>query len=227
MWIFWLLQALFHVRYDTGEGAFPRPLTGREEKEYLKQMRGGDTDARKILIERNLRLVAHIARKYTGTAIGWEPDDLISIGSIGLIKGIDTFDEEKNAKLSTYLARCVENEILMQLRTDKKKQMEVSLQEPIGHDKEGNTILLDDVLEYDDESVLDQVNISIGLERLAAAMDKVLIPREKEIICRRYGLNGQVARTQRQIAKQLGISRSYVSRIEKKAMEKLQDFFER
>ncbi len=230
MWILMVLQLLLHVRYASGDGAFPRPLGRAEEKECLTLLRDGNekerTAAREKLVEHNLRLVAHIVRKYVSTAVGWEADDLISVGAIGLIKGIDTFDESKNAKLSTYLARCVENEVLMLLRADKKKQQEVSLQEPIGHDKEGNAILLDDVLEYDDESVMDQVNLSLGRQKLEESMDRVLTPREGEIIRRRYGLGGRVPETQRQVARSLDISRSYVSRIEKKALEKLRRQFE-
>ena len=226
MWIFMVLQMLLHARYAAGDGAFPKPLGSRQEQECLERLQQGDERAREMLIEHNLRLVAHIVRKYVNTAAGWEADDLISVGSIGLIKGIDTFDPEKNAKLSTYLARCVENEILMLLRADKKKQMEVSLQEPIGHDKEGNAILLDDVLEYDDEPVMEQVNLSISRQKLEREIERVLTPREKEIICRRYGLRGRLPQTQRQVAGALGISRSYVSRIEKKALEKLKQQFE-
>ena len=226
MWIFMVLQMLLHARYAAGDGAFPKPLGSRQEQECLERLQQGDERAREMLIEHNLRLVAHIVRKYVNTAAGWEADDLISVGSIGLIKGIDTFDPEKNAKLSTYLARCVENEILMLLRADKKKQMEVSLQEPIGHDKEGNAILLDDVLEYDDEPVMEQVNLSISRQKLEREIERVLTPREKEIICRRYGLGGRLPQTQRQVAGALGISRSYVSRIEKKALEKLKQQFE-
>lgn len=225
MWIFMVLQMLLHARYAAGDGAFPKPLGSRQEQECLERLQQGDERAREMLIEHNLRLVAHIVRKYVNTAAGWEADDLISVGSIGLIKGIDTFDPEKNAKLSTYLARCVENEILMLLRADKKKQMEVSLQEPIGHDKEGNAILLDDVLEYDDEPVMEQVNLSISRQKLEREIERVLTPREKEIICRRYGLRGRLPQTQRQVAGALGISRSYVSRIEKKALEKLKQQF--
>jgi RNA polymerase sporulation-specific sigma factor len=226
MWIWMIGQMLLHVRYASGDGAFPKPLSGPEEAECLERMWAGDRKARVKLIEHNLRLVAHVVRKYGNTAIGWEADDLISVGSIGLIKGLDTFNREKNAKLSTYLARCVENEVLMLLRADKKKQQEVSLQEPIGHNKEGDAILLDDVLEYDEESVLEQVYHSMGHKELEAGIGKVLTPREKEIVCRRYGLFGEEPETQRQVADRLNISRSYVSRIEKKALHKLKRLFD-
>ena len=169
-----------------------------------------------------MRLVAHIVRKYAATVTSWEPDDLISVGAIGLIKGIDTYDMEKKAKLSTYLARCIENEILMLLRADKKKKQDVSLQEPIGQDKEGNTISWDDVLVYEDESVTEQVDLAMNKKELLAAMQQELTLRERDVLERRYGLKGNKEETQRQVAKSMGISRSYVSRIEKKALEKLQ-----
>ena len=140
MWFTLLLQVLFHARYEAGGGSFAKPMSATEEQECLTRLAAGDPKAREELIERNMRLVAHIVRKYAATVTSWEPDDLISVGAIGLIKGIDTYDMEKKAKLSTYLARCIENEILMLLRADKKKKQDVSLQEPIGQDKEGNTI---------------------------------------------------------------------------------------
>lgn len=217
-----LLQFLFHVRYETGGGAFPKPMSVKEEQECLQKLAKGDRGAREELIERNMRLVAHIARKYTATATTWEADDLISVGAIGLIKGIDTYNAEKKAKLSTYLARCIENEILMLLRADKKTKQDVSLQEPIGEDKEGNTISWDDILVYEEESVTDQVSLAMDKKELLKAIETELTPREQVVIQRRFGLAGKKEETQRQVAKSMGISRSYVSRIEKRALEKLQ-----
>ena len=221
MWFTFLLQILFHARYDVGGGAFVKPMTRKEEDTCLKQLAEKDPEARKKLIEHNMRLVAHIARKYSGTAIGWEPDDLISVGAIGLIKGIDTYDITKRAKLSTYLARCIENEILMLLRSDKKKRQDVSLQEPIGQDKEGNTISWDDVLVYEESSLTDKVDLAINKDALIRVIKSELTDRERMVIILRYGLAGQKEETQRQVANRLGISRSYVSRIEKRALEKL------
>ena len=169
-----------------------------------------------------MRLVAHIARKYTGTVTNWEADDLISVGAIGLIKGIDTYDAAKKAKLSTYLARCIENEILMLLRADRKTKQDVSLQEPIGEDKEGNTISWDDVLIYEEESVMEKVDRVMDKRELLRAIEGELTSQERLVIQKRFGLEGKKEETQRQIAKSMGISRSYVSRIEKRALEKLQ-----
>ena len=216
-----LLQLLFHVRYDTGNGAFPKPMSAQEEEECLHKIKIGDEKAREKLIEHNMRLVAHIARKYTLSTTTWEIDDLISVGAIGLIKGIDTFDLEKRAKLSTYLARCIENEILMLLRADKKTKQDVSLQEPIGEDKDGNILAWDDVLVSEEESALDRVSQAADKKELLLAIEEELSPREKMVIQKRYGLIGEKEETQRQVAKSMGISRSYVSRIEKRALEKL------
>ncbi len=216
-----LLQFFFHVRYETGNGAFPKPMNNKEEQDCLHRLAGGDKKAREELIERNMRLVAHIARKYTISTTAWEADDLISVGAVGLIKGIDTYNMEKKAKLSTYLARCIENEILMLLRADKKTRQDVSLQEPIGEDKEGNTISWDDILVYDEDSITDQVSQKMNEKELLKAIEEELTPREKTVIQRRYGLGGKKEETQRQVAKSMGISRSYVSRIEKRALEKL------
>ncbi len=217
-----LLQCLFHVRYETGGGAFPKPMSSKEEQDCLHRFAMGDKRAREELIERNMRLVAHIARKYTISTTTWEADDLISVGAVGLIKGIDTYNMEKKAKLSTYLARCIENEILMLLRADKKIRQDVSLQEPIGEDKEGNTISWDDILVCDEDSITDQVSLKMNKKELLKAIEEELTPREKIVIQRRYGLEGKKEETQRQVAKSMGISRSYVSRIEKRALEKLQ-----
>ena len=222
MWFTLLLQVLFHARYEAGGGSFAKPMSAAEEQACLTRLAAGDPKAREELIERNMRLVAHIVRKYAATVTSWEPDDLISVGAIGLIKGIDTYDMNKKAKLSTYLARCIENEILMLLRADKKKKQDVSLQEPIGQDKEGNTISWDDVLVYEDESVTEQVDLAMNKKELLVAMQQELTLRERDVLERRYGLKGNKEETQRQVAKSMGISRSYVSRIEKKALEKLQ-----
>ena len=215
-----LLQLLFHVRYNTGSGAFQKPMSPQEEEECLHKFKLGDVKAREKLIEHNMRLVAHIARKYSVSTTTWETDDLISVGAIGLIKGIDTFNLEKKAKLSTYLARCIENEILMLLRADKKTKKDVSLQEPIGEDKEGNVLAWDDILVCDEESVLERVSQAADRKELLSAIEE-LSSREKTVIERRYGLKGKKEETQRQVAKSMGISRSYVSRIEKRALEKL------
>lgn len=210
MWFTLLLQVLFHARYEAGGGSFAKPMSAAEEQACLTRLAAGDPKAREELIERNMRLVAHIVRKYAATVTSWEPDDLISVGAIGLIKGIDTYDMEKKAKLSTYLARCIENEILMLLRADKKKKQDVSLQEPIGQDKEGNTISWDDVLVYEDESVTEQVDLAMNKKELLAAMQQELTLRERDVLERRYGLKGNKEETQRQVAKSMGISRSYV-----------------
>lgn len=223
MWFTLLLQVLFHARYEAGGGSFAKPMSLKEEQEALKRLGEGDRSAREELIERNMRLVAHVARKYTSTVTSWEADDLISVGAIGLIKGIDTYDLEKKAKLSTYLARCIENEILMLLRSDKKKKQDVSLQEPIGQDKEGNTISWDDVLVYEEGCVTDQVDLMLDKKELQKLMESELTQRERYVLCLRYGLGGHEEETQRQVAKRMGISRSYVSRIEKRALEKLQN----
>lgn len=199
--------------------AFKKPLSAIEEKIYVEKMRQGDNEARDILIEHNLRLVTHIIKKYTFT--DKDIDDLISIGTIGLIKAVDTFNPEKASKLGTYAAKCIENELLMMLRSDKKKSKEVSLYEPIGADKEGNMINLLDVLESEDVDVVEQYDLAMKKEWLHVTMEEVLTKREYEIILRRYGIGGNEEITQRELAERMGISRSYVSRIEKKALLKL------
>ena len=198
--------------------AFPQPLSEEEEAKYLALFKAGDEEARNILIEHNLRLVAHITKKFDGTTE--DKDDLISIGTIGLIKGINTFDADKGTKLATYAARCIENEILMHLRVLKKKRGEVSIYDPIGVDKEGNEISLMDVLGTEPDIVAETVETSFEYQMLMKRI-KVLTKREKKVIELRFGLINGVKKTQREIAKMLGISRSYVSRIEKKALEKL------
>lgn len=205
--------------YISSTNSFPKPLTKEEEESYLKLYAEGDEKARNILIERNLRLVAHIIKKYHNT--GKDVDDLISIGTIGLIKAISTFKIDKGTRLATYAARCIENEVLMTIRSNKKTRLEVSLQEPIGIDKEGNEISLLDILGTDADDVLDKVYLKLQIKKLYQAINKVLMDREKIIIELRYGLIDGVCKTQREIASILGISRSYVSRIEKRAIDKL------
>lgn len=203
--------------------AFPQPLSAADEAAALAAMRRGDETARALLIEHNLRLVAHITRKFDSTGI--DRDDLISIGTVGLIKAINTFNPEKNIKLTTYAARCIENEVLMYLRGTKNSRTEVSLSDPVGADKEGNQITLMETLGTDGSEILDEVE-SHDDERWLKICLTTLSPKERYIIIRRYGLDGRNEMTQREVAKELGISRSYVSRIEKKALQKLYKEFE-
>ena len=220
MFIFsFLSQIVFGVGYIQSGNLFPEPLTQEEEKFYLEEMKNGSIEARNILIERNLRLVAHISKKYSSTNV--DQDDLISIGSIGLIKGINSFDSSKSFKLATYIARCIENEILMYLRSNKKRMADVYLNEPIGKDKDENEVTLEEVLENNERNIEDEVDIKLKIKKLYDKMKKVLKEREKIIIELRFGLNGKVPKTQKEIAKMLNISRSYVSRIETKAIGKL------
>ncbi len=205
--------------YFSSLTSFPQPLTAEEERHYLSLYAQGDMHAKDILIERNLRLVAHIVKKYSN--LNKEMDDLISIGTIGLIKGITSFDASKGTRLATYAARCIDNEILMSVRSTKKQSKETSLQSPIGTDKEGNEISLLDILCIEDDSIFEQVDLGIEVANLYSKIRDVLKPREKEILQKRYGLNNQKEKTQREIALELGISRSYVSRIEKKALKRL------
>lgn len=202
---------------------FLKPLTSEEESYYLQQYKQGSLEAKNILIERNLRLVAHIVKKYQGAPE--EMDDLISIGTIGLIKAIHTFDAKKASRLSTYAARCIDNELLMLLRSKKKTNREISLYAPIGTDKEGNEISLLDVIETEPVDVVKNYSLKQDIERLYKLLPQVLTVREHEIIKLRYGLYGEKELTQREIAKRLNISRSYVSRIEKNAILKLRSFF--
>jgi len=209
----------FLFGYVSNVNSFPQPLSPEEEQYYIKMLKEGNEEARNILIERNLRLVAHIVKKYTSNVN--DADDLISIGTIGLIKAIATFNDEKGTRLATYAARCIENEILMQIRSTKKIQSEVSLQDPIGVDREGNEIALIDIIGNEAESVVDEVELKMQVKRLYNKMKEVLKNREKVVLELRYGLVNGTSKTQREIAKMLGISRSYVSRIEKKAIKKL------
>ncbi|MCL6450307.1 MAG: RNA polymerase sporulation sigma factor SigK [Acetobacteraceae bacterium] len=199
--------------YLSGGGAFPQPLDERQERELLLRKEGGDPDARNLLVEHNLRLVAHVVKKFDNT--GEDTDDLISIGTVGLIKAIQTYDRSKGTRLATYAARCIENEILMYLRSLRKTRGEVSLYEPIGVDKEGNEIALIDILGTDPDAVPDQVGLRLDQSRLRSVL-ALLRPREREVLELRYGLEGGQGWTQRQVARALGISRSYVSRIEKR-----------
>jgi RNA polymerase sporulation-specific sigma factor len=210
---------IFQLGYVSNSNSFPQPLTAEEEQKYIKAYKEGSEDARNTLIERNLRLVAHIVKKYSNFSS--DSDDLISIGTIGLIKAISTFDQSKGTRLATYAARCIENEILMQIRSTKKIQSEVSLHDPIGIDREGNEITLIDVIGNETDSVIDEVELKIQVKRLYNKMKSVLKKREKTVLELRYGLLNGTTKTQREIAGMLGISRSYVSRIEKKAIKKL------
>lgn len=204
--------------------SFPKPLCSKEEKEYLKQCREGSKEARDILIERNMRLVAHIAKKYGNT--DYDMEDLISIGSIGLIKAIDSFDIEKEIRLATYASRCIDNELLMLMRTNKKQSREVYLYDPIGTDKEGSSIDLLDILESDELDVVEQLDLKEKVKKLYELLETKLTEREREIVYLRYGLNKGEEITQKEIGERLGISRSYVSRIEKKALKKLREWYE-
>ncbi|CAK7054181.1 RNA polymerase sporulation sigma factor SigK [Tissierella sp. P1] len=205
--------------YMINSNSFPKPLSREDEEKYLKLYSEGNEDARNILIERNLRLVAHIVKKYSNT--GKETEDLISIGTIGLIKAISTYNPAKGTRLATYAARCIENEILMTIRSTKKTKVELSLHEPIGMDKEGNEINLLDILGSDVDEILDEVDLKLQIKKLYKAINQVLKDREKVIIELRYGLIDGSCKTQREIAAMLGISRSYVSRIETRALNKL------
>ena len=221
--IFWrcvlMLGLCVGFSYFSSMTSFPQPLTPEQEKECLVRYKNGDLEVKNILIEHNLRLVAHIVKKYSNYSR--DTDDLISIGTIGLIKGISSFDIDKGTRLATYAARCIENEILMNIRATKKQKKEISLQAPIGMDKEGNEISLLDVLCTDHDSVLDQVDFKIELKKLYEKMKHTLQDREATVLQMRYGLDNQKEKTQREIAELMGISRSYVSRIEKKALKKL------
>ena len=217
-----LLQLAANIYYFalhvTSAGSVPPPLSAAKEAELLEKSQNGDVDARNKLIEHNLRLVAHIVKKYYTT--GAEQDDLISIGTIGLIKAVSTFKSDKGIRLATYAARCIENEILMFFRNQKKAAQDVFISDPIDTDKDGNALTLIDII-ADNKDIADEIDTKIKLERLQVVLHGCLDEREKEIIFLRYGIGGRRELTQREIAKKLGISRSYVSRIEKSALEKL------
>lgn len=198
---------------------FPQPLTAAKEREYLKRFEEGDEEAKAVLIERNLRLVAHIVKKYQNT--DYESEDLLSVGTIGLIKAVSTFKSDRGSRLATYAAKCVENEILMLLRAGKKYSRDVSLYDSIGVDKDGETVNLIDVIENDEKPALDAIILDQDVAQLYDAYRRCLRPAEQQVVRARYGLFGGKEHTQREIAAEMGISRSYVSRIEKKALEKL------
>lgn len=222
-----LLDFLSHIVFlflhVTGSGAFPKALTAAQEKKCLEEMAAGSKQARRTLIEHNLRLVAHIVKKYYINN-GNDQEDLISIGTIGLIKAIDSFDLGKGIRLSSYASKCIENEILMFFRSGKKSAQDVSINEPIDTDKDGNALTILDTMAVED-TILDNIDVRMKSEKLYGFIDQVLGQREKDIVCMRYGLRGCSPMPQRVVAKKLGISRSYVSRIEKKALEKLRAEF--
>ena len=221
--ISFLQTAIFAVGYISGGTVFPEPLSSEEEKNALIKLSQGDEEARNLLIERNLRLVAHVCKKYCNTNV--EQDDLLSIGTIGLIKGINSFNVEKGARLSTYVSRCIDNEILMYLRATKKLNAEVYLNDTIGKDKDDNVVTLEEVLENDDKSIEEIVDLKMKIKKLYKKMKDVLKDRERTIIELRFVLNGKKPKTQNEIANSMGISRSYVSRIETKAIGKLSEEF--
>ncbi|MBR2002162.1 MAG: RNA polymerase sporulation sigma factor SigK [Firmicutes bacterium] len=203
--------------------SFPRPLTEEEENVLLESSALGDPVSRNRLVEHNLRLVAHISKKYTGNERSF--DDLISIGTIGLIKAVDTYKRGKSVRLATYAAKCIENEILMYIRSSKKLRSEVSLNEPLGTDKDGNEISFNDILGTDDTSIVDDLDYQFQVKKLHQAVETLLTDREKTVIILRFGLYETEPQTQNEVAELLGISRSYVSRIEKKAVSKLKTAF--
>ena len=219
----WLMLSTLLYSLQLNTGSFPKPLTPEEERHYLALAQQGDLDARNVLIERNLRLVAHIMKKYYAQTA--DQEDLISIGTIGLIKGITTFDPSKGARLATYAARCVENEILMYFRSQKKSAQDVSLSDYIETGVDGAPLALMDVV-AEDGDLLEQVCSREQAQQLRRAVESCLTEQEKQVIVLRYGLDGQTPRRQREVAQMLGISRSYVSRIEKRALEKLRQALE-
>ena len=222
--LMWLLKdALFFFGMVSGRGSFPKPLSRQEEAQAIAAMAAGDADARLRLIEHNLRLVSHIARKYT--VPGYSQEDLVSVGTLGLMKAVDTFKPETGSQLATYAARCIENEILMVLRAEKKRSREVSLYDPIGTDKEGNEIHLLDIIIAEEAEVSEQIILQTDLAKMYRML-RTLPERERRVLCLRYGLYGFRERTQREVAALSGISRSYVSRIEKSGIEHLREAME-
>ncbi len=220
----YLCDLLYFALHVTGTGSFPRPLTAKEERECLEQIALGDEAAKARLIEHNLRLVAHIIKKYYSTFK--DQDDLISIGTIGLIKAVSTFKPEKSVRFATYASRCIENEVLMHFRNKKKSAQEVYISDPIDTDKDGNSLTLMDVMSEED-NIVDCIDLHIKSEQLYQFIGTALDERERQIIVMRYGLGGNRPLTQREVAKKLDISRSYVSRIEKKAISVLRGRFEK
>ena len=223
-----LLRLFFFTGSVRDEGSYPRPLSPKEEAKYLALAREGDAAARDKLIRHNMRLVAHIVKKYAGAA---ETDDMISVGSIGLIKAINTYEPSRGTRLATYTARCIENEVLMFIRAGKKHRANVSLSDPVGTDKDGNELTIMDLLFEKEDKVFGSVEQSLMLEKFLSAVKRLLDERETQVICMRYALTGGAPQPQREVARRLKISRSYVSRIEKRALEKLraglrrEDFF--
>ena len=223
-----LLRLFFFTGSVRDEGSYPRPLSPKEEAKCLALAREGDAAARDKLIRHNMRLVAHIVKKYAGTA---ETDDMISVGSIGLIKAINTYEPSRGTRLATYTARCIENEVLMFIRAGKKHRANVSLSDPVGTDKDGNELTIMDLLFEKEDKVFGSVEQSLMLEKFLSAVKRLLDERETQVICMRYALTGGAPQPQREVARRLKISRSYVSRIEKRALEKLraglrrEDFF--
>ena len=209
--------------YVSMGNSFPQPLNDEEEAHFLTLHEQGDPAAKNVLVERNLRLVAHIVKKYNSP--GNNPDDLISIGTIGLIKAVNTYNRDKEVRLATYAAKCIENEILMHLRMTKKTRVEISLNDPIGTDKDGNEISFNDILGTDADDILERLNTKMQVKKLYRAIRTLLAEREQVVIIKRFGLAGEACKTQREVAEDLGISRSYVSRIEKKAISKLKEAF--
>ena len=214
----WLVLSSMMVSLQLSTGSFPKPLSAQEEQHYLRLSAQGDLEARNILIERNLRLVAHIMKKYYAQSA--DQEDLISIGTIGLIKGVTTFDASKGARLATYAARCVENEILMHFRSQRKSSQDVSLSDYIETGTDGAALSLMDVISEEDD-LLEQVTTREAVRQLRQVMDDKLTEQERQVIVLRYGLDGEKPKRQREVAKVCGISRSYISRIEKRALEKL------
>lgn len=219
-----LSNLIYFALHITNSGSFPKPLSAAQERDYLEKFKNGDMSARAALIEHNLRLVAHIIKKYYSNYN--DQDDLISIGTIGLIKAVNTFDSDKGTRLATYAARCIENEILMTFRNQKKSSQDIFMNEPIDIDGEGNPLTLMDVI-YINDTIADDLDLKVKIEQLRKYINEMENGREKNIIVKRYGLDGGNPLTQREVAKQLDISRSYVSRIEKKALENLRKKFEK
>ena len=223
-----LCRLFFFTGAVRDEGSYPRPLSPKEEAKCLALAREGDAAARDKLIRHNMRLVAHIVKKYAGAA---ETDDMISVGSIGLIKAINTYEPSRGTRLATYTARCIENEVLMFIRAGKKHRANVSLSDPVGTDKDGNELTIMDLLFEKEDKVFGSVEQSLMLEKFLSAVKRLLDERETQVICMRYALTGGAPQPQREVARRLKISRSYVSRIEKRALEKLraglrrEDFF--
>lgn len=218
-----VFSRVLYLILNVSSGSFPRPLSPSEEAECLRRLSLGDQEARNELVEHNLRLVAHIIKKYYSS---WsDQEDLVSIGTIGLIKAVNTFDSSKGARLSSYAARCIENEVLMHFRNGRKTAQDISINDPIDTDKDGNALTLIDVISCDD-TIVEDLDLKIKSEHLHTYLDQVLDDREKEIIIMRYGIGSGCPLTQRVVAKRLGISRSYVSRIEKKALERLRKRFD-